>query len=149
MRVLNPVQAFPSCCTAWHVPDCTVSPNELFRAVHSRDAWFESRPGWKLTTFPSFCTGLPTEITVYHITFGHNHILSRPNILFTTWFHTGARGSVAVKALCYKPEDRGFETQWDELFSIYLILSAALCREGHSASNRNEYQRQRNNVCRE
>jgi hypothetical protein len=24
----------------------------------------------------------------------------------------GARGSVVVKALCYKPEDRGFETRW-------------------------------------
>jgi hypothetical protein len=27
----------------------------------------------------------------------------------------GARGSVVVKALCYKPEDCGFETQWGEI----------------------------------
>jgi hypothetical protein len=26
----------------------------------------------------------------------------------------GARGSVVVKALCYKPEGRGFDTRWDE-----------------------------------
>jgi hypothetical protein len=41
--------------------------------------------------------------------------------------YVGACGSVVVKALCYKPEGRGFETLWDELiFSIYLILPAAL-----------------------
>jgi hypothetical protein len=39
----------------------------------------------------------------------------------------GARGNVVVKTLCYKPEGRGFETRWSKLiFSIYLILSAAL-----------------------
>jgi hypothetical protein len=27
---------------------------------------------------------------------------------------TGARGSIVVKALCYKQEDRGFETRGDE-----------------------------------
>jgi hypothetical protein len=32
----------------------------------------------------------------------------------------GARGSVVVKALCYKPEGSGFETRWGEwMFSIY------------------------------
>jgi hypothetical protein len=31
--------------------------------------------------------------------------------------------SVVIKALCYKPEGRGFEK---DLFSIYLILPAAL-----------------------
>jgi hypothetical protein len=36
-------------------------------------------------------------------------------------------GSVVVKALCYKPEGREFETGGRELiFSIYLILPAAL-----------------------
>jgi hypothetical protein len=33
-----------------------------------------------------------------------------------------------------------------ELFSIYLILPAALGPGVHSASNRNEYQKQKNNV---
>jgi hypothetical protein len=51
------------------------------------------------------------------------------------------------KALCYKSEGRGFETRRAELiFSIYLILSAALGLGVHSASNRNEYQKQKNNV---
>jgi hypothetical protein len=37
------------------------------------------------------------------------------------------RGSVVVKALCYRLEGHGFETQrGDFFFSIYLILSAAL-----------------------
>jgi hypothetical protein len=54
----------------------------------------------------------------------------------------GARGCVVVKALCYKPEDRGFETRWGECFlSSYLILSVALGPGVYSASNRNEYQK--------
>jgi hypothetical protein len=32
------------------------------------------------------------------------------------------------------------------LFSIYLILSAGLGTEAYSASNRNEHQKQKNNV---
>jgi hypothetical protein len=59
----------------------------------------------------------------------------------------GARGSVMVKALRYKPEGRGFKTQWGEWFlSIYLILPAALGPRVYSASNRNEYQKRKNNV---
>jgi hypothetical protein len=47
-----------------------------------------------------------------------------------------------VKALFYKPEGRGFEV--NEVFSIYLILPAALGLGVHSASNRNGYQKQKN-----
>jgi hypothetical protein len=60
---------------------------------------------------------------------------------------SGERGSVMIKALCYKPESRRFETRWgDWTFSIYLILPAALGTGIHSASNRNECQNQKNNV---
>jgi hypothetical protein len=56
----------------------------------------------------------------------------------------GASGSVTVEALCYKPEGRGFETRWGEwIFSIYLILPAALGPGVYSASNRNGYQKQK------
>jgi hypothetical protein len=59
----------------------------------------------------------------------------------------GVRGSVVVKALCYKPEGRGFETRWGEWFlSSYLILPAAPGPGVYSASNRNEYQKHKNNV---
>jgi hypothetical protein len=34
----------------------------------------------------------------------------------------------------------------DEFFPIYVILTAALGSEVYSASNRNEYQKQKNNV---
>jgi hypothetical protein len=55
-----------------------------------------------------------------------------------------------VKALCYKPEGRGLETLRGEwISSIYLILPAALGPEVSSASNRNKYQKQGNNVSRE
>jgi hypothetical protein len=51
------------------------------------------------------------------------------------------------QALCYKLEGRGFETRWGERFlSIYLILSVALGPGVYSASNRNEYEKQKNNV---
>jgi hypothetical protein len=59
----------------------------------------------------------------------------------------GARGSIVVKALCYKPEGRGFVTRWGEWFvSIYLILPTALGPGVYSASNRNEYQKHKSNV---
>jgi hypothetical protein len=47
--------------------------------------------------------------------------------------------SVVVKALCYRPEGRGFETdEANEFFSIYLILPGV-----YSACKRNEYQMQK------
>jgi hypothetical protein len=52
-----------------------------------------------------------------------------------------------VKELCYKPEGQGFETGWGEwIFSIHLILPAILGPGVYSASDRNEYQKQKNNV---
>jgi hypothetical protein len=54
---------------------------------------------------------------------------------------------VVVKALYYKPEGRGFETRWGELiFSIYLILPAALGTGVYSASNRKDYHKLKNNA---
>jgi hypothetical protein len=55
----------------------------------------------------------------------------------------GVRG-IVVKVLCYKPEASGFETQCERIFPIYLTLPAALGLGVHSASNRNEYQKQKN-----
>jgi hypothetical protein len=49
----------------------------------------------------------------------------------------GARGSVMVKALCYKPECRCFDSRCD--FLNELILPAAPGPVIYSASNRNEY----------
>jgi hypothetical protein len=64
-----------------------------------------------------------------------------------TLYDAGARGGVVVKLLCYKPEGRGFETRWGKLiFSIHLNLPAALGPGVYSASNRIEYQKQKDNV---
>jgi hypothetical protein len=52
------------------------------------------------------------------------------------WRHYAARRKVA--------DSRPGEV--NEFFSIYLILPAALGPGVHSASNRNEYQKQRKNV---
>jgi hypothetical protein len=56
----------------------------------------------------------------------------------------GARGSVVVEALCYKPEGHGFEARLGEwIFSIYLTLLATLSPGVYSASNINECQKQK------
>jgi hypothetical protein len=56
----------------------------------------------------------------------------------------GARGSVMVEALCYKPEGHGFKTRWDQwIFSlVYLILPAVLGPGVYSASDRIGYHKQ-------
>jgi hypothetical protein len=52
-----------------------------------------------------------------------------------------------VEALCYKLGGRtGLRPDEVIEFSIYLILPAALSPGVHLASNRNEYQRKKNNV---
>jgi hypothetical protein len=57
---------------------------------------------------------------------------------------SGARGNIVVKALCCNPEIRGFETgKGGCIFLIYLILPSELGSGVHSASNRNEYQKQK------
>jgi hypothetical protein len=57
----------------------------------------------------------------------------------------GASGSVVLKALCYKPEGYRFEARWGQWFSsIYLTLPAALGPGLCSDSNRNEYQKKKN-----
>jgi hypothetical protein len=52
-----------------------------------------------------------------------------------------------IKALCYKAEGRVFETRRGKgVFSMYLIVPTALGYGAYSASNKNEYQKQKNNV---
>jgi hypothetical protein len=55
-----------------------------------------------------------------------------------------ARGGVVVELLCYKSEYRGFETRSGKrMSSICVILPAPIVLGVYSASNRNEYQRQK------
>jgi hypothetical protein len=61
-------------------------------------------------------------------------------------FYWGTHGSVVVKALCYKPEVRDPMRRIIFFFSIYLNIPTALGPGVYSASNRNEYQKQKNNV---
>jgi hypothetical protein len=85
----------------------------------------------------SFC---PEDGGSIYLRISHYYI---PN-----WGH-----AVVVEALCYNPEGRGFQTRRCEwfffFFSIYLILPAALGPGVHSTSNRNEHQKQKNNISRE
>jgi hypothetical protein len=58
--------------------------------------------------------------------------------------NAGARRSALVKALCCKPQGRGFETRWGEWkFSVYIILPAPLNPGVYSACDRNEYHKQK------
>jgi hypothetical protein len=56
----------------------------------------------------------------------------------------GAYISIVVEALCCKPEGLVFETQSWINFAIYLILPGTLGAGVFSATNRNEYQEQKN-----
>jgi hypothetical protein len=70
-------------------------------------------------------------------------------IRLTVWILGLVHRSIVIKAPCYKPEGRWSETRWGEwffFFSIYLILPAVLGPGVYSASNSNEYQKQKNNV---
>jgi hypothetical protein len=52
-----------------------------------------------------------------------------------------------VKSLCYSRKVSGSRPdEVNEFFSIYLVLSTALSPVVYSTSNRNEYQKQKNNV---
>jgi hypothetical protein len=58
-----------------------------------------------------------------------------------------AKVGARERSTMLQAEGRGFEIRWDKLiFSIYLILQAALCPWVYSGSNRSEYQKQKNNV---
>jgi hypothetical protein len=64
-----------------------------------------------------------------------------------TYIATGDCGIVVIKELSYKPEGPSSRPdEVNEFFSIYLILPAALGAGVYSSSNRNEYQKQKNNV---
>jgi hypothetical protein len=60
----------------------------------------------------------------------------------------GACGSVVAETLCLQDKRSRVRDpmRWMTFFSMYLILPAALGPGVHSASNRNEYQKQKNNV---
>jgi hypothetical protein len=77
-------------------------------------------------------------IVIYRHVLGHE---SARNILF--------QGIVSILWIfTFKSEGRRFETWWGEwIFSIYLILLAALDPGVYLASNTNEYQKQKNYLC--
>jgi hypothetical protein len=64
----------------------------------------------------------------------------------TYYFSAEARCSLVVKALSYNPKGRGFDTRRGGCFKFTNLLSlpAALGPGVLSASNRNEYQKQKN-----
>jgi hypothetical protein len=46
------------------------------------------------------------------------HIIGYKELTCSTCSVVGARGSVVVKALCYKPEGRGFDTRLGEFLNL-------------------------------
>jgi hypothetical protein len=93
---------------------------------------------WNLKVHYRIQKSLPLSLSWSILIHSIPHYLSKASLIFhpsTSWL--GVRGRVVVKALCYKPEGRGFETRWGEWFlSSYLILPVALGTGVYSASNR-------------
>jgi hypothetical protein len=52
------------------------------------------------------------------VTFIVSTILAHVCPVFNIRFEYGARGSVVVKALCYKPEGRGFDTRRSDFLNL-------------------------------
>jgi hypothetical protein len=96
---------------------------------------------WDSNPEPS-AAGRHTDVKNYVALSNLNHVsqlVSSSHSLFS-----GARGSIVVTALCYKPG--GPCSIPDEvIFKIDLILPTALCPGVYSACNRNEYQKYKNN----
>jgi hypothetical protein len=66
--------------------------------------------------------GFPYMKQIPNITWGISHMPVMPEPV-ECYKSEEARGSVVLKALCYRPEGHGFETRWGEwTFSICLIL---------------------------
>jgi hypothetical protein len=119
-----------------------------------RNTWSPGSWSW---AFPSIAGGnkvwnifsSPTvlrSLSLYHQKLLYHQRLDSATALIIIKLD-GARGSVVIKALCYKPEGRGFENRWgDCISSVYLIIPAALGPGFHSTSNRNEYRKQKNNA---
>jgi hypothetical protein len=111
-------------------------------------------PNVENTYIRSFAIPLWTSFIVFNKWFVYPGLLSlavQTSIYhrFIWTFVYCACGSVVVEALCYKPKGRGFETRWRELIlSFHLIVPAALDPGVCWASDRNEYQKQKqkNNV---
>jgi hypothetical protein len=70
----------------------------------------------------------------------HVIIIRNRKILSANVGLSGARGSVVVKALCCKPESRGFKSRWGGYFKLTLSFPPHYGPGVDSASNRNEYQ---------
>jgi hypothetical protein len=58
-------------------------------------------------------------------------------LLVSAMYMEGARGSVVVKALCYKPEGHEFDIRWGKFLNLP-NPSGRTRPWGYSASNRNE-----------
>jgi hypothetical protein len=60
-------------------------------------------------------------LQIFSICDGHfrQAVTGDPGCLFVAYScQGGARGSIVVKALCYKPEGRGFDSRWGEFLNL-------------------------------
>jgi hypothetical protein len=108
-------------------------------------AYFTFRPWrWRQCIPQTLCSLSELHVTIRSVVIIRFLSLQFRPPTISIYVNCYARGSVMVKALCYKPEGRGFDNRWGD-FLIYLILPAALGPRVYSASNRNEYQKHKNN----
>jgi hypothetical protein len=101
---------------------------------------------WQLSHLNYYTTAWPTKFSHLTNIVGCNSFVKCGFLID----HVSSNDGSAVKVLCYRPEGYGSKTRLGEWFlSIYLILLAGLGPGVYSATNRNEYQKQKNNISRE
>ena len=95
------------------------------------------------------CVYIPVHVRlVFWVDFHTMHGTRRTKTAFTfvskcklVPSNIGARGGVVIKALCYKPAGRGFDSRWCHWnFSVTYSYRSHYGPGVDSASNRNEYQ---------
>jgi hypothetical protein len=83
-------------------------------------------------SFVRVATIKKTVVSLYKIFIFHMLLHGITMIMYVCKMR--ARGTVVVKALCYKPKGRGFETRWGEFFFFNLHNPSCLTRTCGSPS---------------
>jgi hypothetical protein len=90
-------------------------PNLLSNRYRGSYPWSKAAGAWSWLLTSNCCRGQENvDLYFYSPIRPHGVVLS----YLSTETASRARGSVVIKALCYKPEGLGFETRWGEFLNL-------------------------------